>query len=182
MILGLLFFKTSVITPMLIVFAGLFFNTISSFCIAFEPPHKNILKRKIHKNDNIVGKIFPIDVAVGIIAMVIVSLVAYYFGDKHNFGIEYYYTVFALSALLLGFSNRCEGSVLSIDIFKNPFLDFAYVAAAFVLAIMVMFKPAAAFLKLSDLETDQFIKCFLLSLVVPVINELYKLLKKKLFK
>ena len=182
MILGLLFFRTSVITPMLIVFAGLFFNTVSSFSIAFEPAHKKILKRPFHKSDNIVGDVFTIDVVVGIFAMVLASLLAYYFGDKNGFGIEYYFTVFSSAALFLGFSNRSELGFYTLEPFRNAFLDFAYVIAGFVLSVMVMFKPAAAFLKLNDLEIDQTIKCFLLALIVPVLNELYKFVKKKLFK
>lgn len=182
MILGLFFFKTSVITPMLLVFAGLFYNSISSFCIAFQPAHRKVLQRQIYKNDNIVGGVFQIDVAVGIIAMVLASLVAYYFGNRYGFGIEYYYTVFVSSALFLGFSNRSEDSFYTVEMFKNPLLDFSYAFAGLVLSIMVMFRPAAAFLKIQHLEIDQVIKCFILALIVPAINESYKILKKKFIK
>ena len=141
-----------------------------------------MLKRQIHKNDNIVGGAFELDVAVGIIAMVIASLVAYYFGNKYGFGIEYYYTVFVSSALFLGFSNRSENNFYTVEMFKNPLLDFAYAFAGLVLSIMVMFRPAATFLKIEHLEIDQVIKCFILALIVPAINEFYKILKKKFIK
>ncbi len=181
MILGLLFFRTSVLTPMLILFAGLFFNSISTFSIAFEPAHKKVLLRPIYKNDNIVGKEFSIDVAVGVLSMVVVSLVAYFFGNKYKFGEEYYYTVFVLGALMLGYSNRTEKSIFSLELFRNPFMIFTTVVCALVLAIMVMFTPAATFLKISSLAIDQVIKCLLLALLIPAINELYKLAKQKFF-
>lgn len=182
MILGLIFFNTSVITPMLIVFAGLFFNSISSFSIAFEPAHKNILKRQFRKADNVVGDVFVLDVVVGIFAMVLASLLAYYFGNRYGFGIEYYFSVFVSGSLFLGFSNRTELNFYTLEPFRNKFLDFAYVIAGFVLSLMVTVKPTAAFLKLRDLEIDQVIKCFLLALIVPVVNELYKFAKQKFFK
>lgn len=182
MILGLLFFRTSVITPILIVFAGLFFNSISSFSIAFEPAHKKILKRQFYKNDSIVGNTFIIDVVIGIVAMVTASLLAYHFGDKTGYGTEYYFSVFVSASLFLGFSNRSELSFYTVELFKNPFLDFAYVIAGFVLSLMVTFKPMAHFLKLNDLEIDQALYCFLIALIVPVINELYKILKKKIIR
>ncbi len=182
MILGLVFYKTSVITPMLLVFAGLYFNSISSFSIAFEPAHKKVLKRQIHRNEEVMGGTFALDVAVGIFAMVLASLVAYFFGNKYGFGIEYYYTVFVSSAIFLGFSNRSEKNFYTLEMFRNPLLDFAYVVAGLTLTIMVMFTPAATFLKIQPLEIDQVIKCFILALIVPAINEAYKFIKQKLFK
>lgn len=182
MILGLVFFRTSVITPMLLVFAGLFFNSISSFSIAFEPAHKKVLQRQIHRNDEIMGGAFVLDVAVGIFAMVLASLVAYYFGNRYDFGIEYYYTVFVSSSIFLGFSNRSEKNFYTLEAFRNPFLDFAYAVAGFTLSVMVMFIPVATFLKIEQLEIDQVLKCFVLALIVPAINEAYKFLKQKMIK
>ena len=182
MILGLVFFHTSVITPMLIIFAGLFFNSISSFSIAFEPAHKKILNRQFYKSDSIVGNAFVFDVIIGIIAMVVSSLLAYHFGNKTGYGIEYFFTVFVSASLFLGYSNRSELNFYTLEPFRNPFLDFAYVIAGFVLSLMVTFKPMANFLKLNDLEIDQALYCFLIALIVPVVNELYKFVKKKIIK
>ncbi|MGN0174507.1 MAG: cation-translocating P-type ATPase [Acutalibacteraceae bacterium] len=181
MILGIVFFRTSILTPMLVLFAGLFFNTVSTFTIAFEPAHKKVLKRQIFKNDNIVGNEFSIDIAVGVLAMVIVSLFAYFYGNKHNFGEEYYFTVFVLSSIFLGYSNRTDKPIFTLELFRNPFLSFAVVICVLILAVMVMFTPAATFLKIRSLKIDQVIKCLLLSLLVPAVNELYKLAKQKFF-
>jgi hypothetical protein len=65
---------------------------------------------------------------------------------------------------------------------KQVFSPNAYAFAGLVLSIMVMFRPAAAFLKIQHLEIDQVIKCFILALIVPAINESYKILKKKFIK
>lgn len=182
LIFGVLIFNNLVITPMLILFAGLYFNSISSFSIAFEPAHKNILKRPIYKTDNIMGNEFPIDVVVGVIMLIVVSLVAYHFGTKFDFAIEYYFAVYVFASIMLGFSNKSERFVFTSEPFRNPFLDFAYVVAFITVVIMLMFEPAATFLKLEALKIDQMIKCFFLALTVPAFNELYKLFKKKIFK
>ena len=189
MILGVLFYKNAVMPPMNLIMAGLFFNTISIYALGFEPANKKVLKRQINKNDEILGHGFSLDVAVGVIGIVLVSLLAYYFGNIFKFGTEYCFTVYVFSVLFMSYSNRTEKGFYTVDPFKNPLLLFSIAACVCVLLIMTMipfvvefFTPRNFAVKFTPLQFDQIIKCALLALVAPAINEAYKLLKKRFIK
>ncbi len=189
MILGVLFFHNAVMPPMIVILAGLFFNTISIYIIGFEPANKKVLKRQVNKNDEILGHGFALDVAVGVIGIVLTSMLAYFFGNKFDFATEYCFVVYVLSVLFMSYSNRTEKGFYTVDPFKNPFLMFCIAGCIIVLMGMTMipfvvdfFNPRNSGITLRPLEIDQILKCALLALVAPAINELYKLLKKKYIK
>ena len=186
MILGLVVFGEPMLPPMLVLLAGLFFNTVSIFCIAFEPPHKNILGRPIHKNDDILGKALTLDAIVGIVLVTVVSLIAYYFGHRSviaDFGKEYFFMVYSFSVLFLSLSNRTEESILSIDPFKNTFMSFSIVLSILALVVFTMVPIVSDWLlEIENIKIDQIVKCALLSAIVPVINEFYKIGKRKFIK
>lgn len=195
MILGVLFYRNAVLPPMNLIMAGLFFNIISIYIIGFEPANRKVLKRQIIKNDEILGHGFALDVVAGIVGIVFVSMLAYYFGQFHDsgnitkFGTEYCFVVYVFSVLYMSYSNRTENGFYTIDPFKNPLLLFSIVASICVLLIMTMipfvvefFTPRNFAVKFTPLQIDQILKCALLALLAPAINELYKLLKKKYIK
>lgn len=182
MIFGALIFGTSTMPALMILLSGLYFNTISIYNLAFEPAHKDILKRTIHKGDDIVGKDFSLAIFINVLSITVVTLLAYFFGKKYGFSNEYFFVTYVLSALLLSYSNRTERVFITLEPFRCPFYNFTLIVAIATLLIMVMFSPAAEFLKLKTLKIDQVLKCLLLALVVPAINELYKFIKQRVIK
>lgn len=189
MILGVLFFKDALMPPMLLILAGLFFNTISVYIIGFEPAHKKILNREIHKNDEILGHGFSLDVAVGVIGITLVTLLAFYYGKVYDFATEYCFATYVFAIMYMSYSNRTEKSFITIDPFKNPFLMFCIVASVVVMMgitmipfIVEFFNPRNSGITLQPLQIDQIIKCGLLALLAPALNEAYKLLKHKYMK
>ena len=175
-------------TPILavhILIINLVTDTIPALGLGVDPASSDIMTKKPIKSGTLFEKGLIFRVIFHGIIISIITLIAYYIGylDSPNEGVTMAFITLSLSQIIHSLNQHSPDiSFFSKKHARNWYLYLAMFISIVILLMLVYIKPVASFLSLQQPNSFEWTIIILLSLVPLIIVELYKLLKKILFK
>ena len=175
-------------TPILavhILIINLVTDTIPALGLGVDPASSDIMTKKPIKSGTLFEKGLIFRVIFHGIIISIITLIAYYIGylDSPNEGVTMAFITLSLSQIIHSLNQHSPDiSFFSKKHARNWYLYLAMFISIVILLLLVYIKPIALFLSLQQPNSFEWTIIILLSLVPLIIVELYKLLKKILFK
>ena len=179
---GLLLGLESPLLAIQLLWINLVTDSFPAIGLGLEPIDKAIMHKKPKDpkkglfSDGLWSKIFFEGTMIGLL-----TLFAFTVGN-HLYGLEVARTMAFISLSMLelvhSFNIRSENSIFEIGIFKNKYLNIAFLAGAILQIAVVVIKPIAKIFDVVPLNTTQWIFTFAISITPIVIMEFKKKLKE----
>lgn len=179
---GLLLGLESPLLAIQLLWINLVTDSFPAIGLGLEPIDKAIMHKKPKNpkkglfSDGLWSKIFFEGTMIGLL-----TLFAFTVGN-HLYGLEVARTMAFISLSMLelvhSFNIRSENSIFEIGIFKNKYLNIAFLAGAILQIAVVVIKPIAKIFDVVPLNTTQWIFTFAISITPIVIMEFKKKLKE----
>ncbi len=179
---GLLLGLESPLLAIQLLWINLVTDSFPAIGLGLEPIDKAIMHKKPKNpkkglfSDGLWSKIFFEGTMIGLL-----TLFAFTVGN-HLYGLEVARTMAFISLSMLelvhSFNIRSENSIFEIGIFKNKYLNIAFIAGAILQIAVVVIKPIAKIFDVVPLNTTQWIFTFAISITPIVIMEFKKKLKE----
>lgn len=179
---GLLLGLESPLLAIQLLWINLVTDSFPAIGLGLEPIDKTIMHKKPKNpkkglfSDGLWSKIFFEGTMIGLL-----TLFAFTVGN-HLYGLEVARTMAFISLSMLelvhSFNIRSENSIFEIGIFKNKYLNIAFLAGAILQIAVVVIKPIAKIFDVVPLNTTQWIFTFAISITPIVIMEFKKKLKE----
>lgn len=179
---GLLLGLESPLLAIQLLWINLVTDSFPAIGLGLEPIDKAIMHKKPKNpkkglfSDGLWSKIFFEGTMIGLL-----TLFAFTVGN-HLYGLEVARTMAFISLSMLelvhSFNIRSENSIFEIGVFKNKYLNIAFLAGAILQIAVVVIKPIAKIFDVVPLNTTQWIFTFAISITPIVIMEFKKKLKE----
>lgn len=179
---GLLLGLESPLLAIQLLWINLVTDSFPAIGLGLEPIDKAIMHKKPKDpkkglfSDGLWSKIFFEGTMIGLL-----TLFAFTVGN-HLYGLEVARTMAFISLSMLelvhSFNIRSENSIFEIGIFKNKYLNIAFIAGAILQIAVVVIKPIAKIFDVVPLNTTQWIFTFAISTTPIVIMEFKKKIKE----
>lgn len=179
---GLLLGLESPLLAIQLLWINLVTDSFPAIGLGLEPIDKAIMHKKPKDpkkglfSDGLWSKIFFEGTMIGLL-----TLFAFTVGN-HLYGLEVARTMAFISLSMLelvhSFNIRSENSIFEIGIFKNKYLNIAFIAGAILQIAVVVIKPIAKIFDVVPLNTTQWIFTFAISITPIVIMEFKKKIKE----
>ena len=172
---------TTPLAAMHLLWINLITDSLPAFGIGMEEAEDEImLEKPRHKKEGFFANGYALKIVVEGIIIGSVTLIAYLIGQtvSHTIGQTMAFLTLSSTQLFHAYNVKSEHSVFSKASYKNKFMNFAFVVG-FLLQIIVIYTPGIRDLfEFAPLNLWQFAITMGLSLVMVVIIEIVKLVKR----
>lgn len=166
--------------PVHLLFINLVTDSLPAIAIGLEPYNKHIMNEKPRGiNEPILNRAFGIEVIVEGIIIAICTMIAFHIGLLTNNTLIASTMAFAtlcLARLFHGFNSRSKESIFKIGVFSNKFIWIALIIGIILLQIVIGFKPLERVFEAAQLNSNQYLWVYALSLLPLVLIQIYKLI------
>jgi len=166
--------------PVHLLFINLVTDSLPAIAIGLEPYNKHIMNEKPRGiNEPILNRAFGIEVIVEGIIIAICTMIAFHIGLLTNNTLIASTMAFAtlcLARLFHGFNSRSKESIFKIGVFSNKFIWIALIIGIILLQIVIGFKPLERVFEAAQLNSNQYLWVYALSLHPLVLIQIYKLI------
>lgn len=183
--IGILF-SFEILKPIQLLYLNLITDTLPAISLAFEKEEKNIMKRKVRKNNN--NFFTPYIIAKLLISAILktITILLIYFINLKLYSIEIATSLAFLTLILLEttYAYHCKNlkeNVINKNIFDNRFMNKSMIILI-ILNIVIFFSPLKAIFNISQLNFIQIGFSILIVFLMFIIDELFKNILVKLFK
>ncbi len=183
--IGMLF-GIEIFLPIQLLYVNLITDSIPAISLAFEKSDKDIMKREVRKSSNTFFTPFLI-AKIGVSAILkTIAVILVYFVNLKIYNIEIANTMAFLTLILLetiyAFScKNLKNSMTNKNIFNNHYLNRG-IFFLMIFQIIIFITPLKSIFKINSLSIIQGVYCFLIVLLMFVIDEFSKKIINKLFK
>ena len=183
--IGMLF-GIEIFLPIQILYINLITDSIPAIALAFEKEEDNIMNRSIRKKDSSFFTPFLIAKMCFSAFLKTITILLVYFIALKLYTLEIATTMAFLSLILLEviFAFSCKNikkSILNKNIFNNSFMNKSILILA-IIQILMFITPIKNIFNIVNLNLLQVIYCFLIVIIIFLIDELSKSIINKLFK
>ena len=171
------------LAAMHLLWINLITDSLPAFGIGMEEAEDSIMNQKPRpKNEGFFANGYIWKICVEGVIIGGVTLAAYLIGNlvfnNHMLGQTMAFLTLSSTQLFHAYNVKSEHSVFSVKSYKNKFMNFAFIVG-FLLQIVVIYTPGIRDLfEFQPLNIGQFGICIGLSLVMVVIQEIVKLVKR----
>ena len=171
------------LAAMHLLWINLITDSLPAFGIGMEEAEDSIMNQKPRpKNEGFFANGYIWKICVEGVIIGGVTLAAYLIGNlvfnNHMLGQTMAFLTLSSTQLFHAYNVKSEHSVFSVKSYKNKFMNFAFIVG-FLLQILVIYTPGIRDLfEFQPLNIGQFGICIGLSLVMVVIQEIVKLVKR----
>lgn len=157
-VVALLFFLPLPLLPLAILWMNLITDSLPSLSLAFEPPEKNVMRRKpLSKNENLVTGLWSFLILAGLLSTIISIIVflIYYQTDLAK-ARTLAITTLVFCEMFIVISCRSERNIWQIGFFSNKFLVYS-IWITIILQLLAIYTPLGnifEFVPLSILEVS----------------------------
>lgn len=183
--IGILF-SFEILEPIQLLYLNLITDSLPAISLAFEKEEKNIMKRKVRKNNN--NFFTPYIIAKLLISAILktITILLIYFINLKLYSIEIATSLDFLTLILLEttYAYHCKNlkeNVINKNIFDNRFMNKSMIILI-ILNIVIFFSPLKAIFNISQLNFIQIGFSILIVFLMFIIDELFKNILVKLFK
>ena len=185
MFIGMLY-GIEIFLPIQLLYINLITDSIPAIALAFENSEENIMHRNIRKNN---GSFFtPFLTAKMSLSAILktIAVILVYFINLKLYNIEVATTMSFLTLILLEmiFAYSCRNlkkNIISKNLFSNKYMNRSILILG-IIQIIIFITPLKSIFKIIDLTLLQVIYCFIVVLLLFLIDELSKNIINKLFK
>ena len=199
----LVYLLTGNITEVLVVFIGMLFGIeiflpiqllyinlktdgIPAIALSFEKENKFIMNRKVRKKDSSFFTPFLISKITFSSILKTLAILFIYFINLRSYGIEIASSTAFLTLILLEmiYSYSCKNlttSILDENIFNNSYLNKSIIGLS-IIQLLIFITPLKNIFNIVSLNLFQILYCFLIVILIFLIDELSKKLISKLFR
>ena len=175
---AMLLWHKSPLLSMQLLMINLVTDSLPAIALGMEPVESDIMDRKPRpKDEGLFAHGFGVRTVLQGVMFGILSLIAFYLGDSMTGQLEggqtMTFMVLALSQVVQAFNMRSEHSLFKIGVFTNHKLNWAALASA-VLIVLVMFTPLSALFGLIQLSGKLYLIGLGLILTPVLVMELSK--------
>jgi Ca2+-transporting ATPase len=183
--IGMLF-GIEIFLPIQLLYINLITDSIPAIALAFEKEEENIMNRPIRKKDSSFFTPFLISKMLMSAFLKTVAVLLVYFINLKIYDINVAITMAFLTLILLEiiFAYSCKNikkSVINKNIFNNSFMNKS-ILVLFIIQIIVFVTPIKNIFNIVNLNFIQIIYCFLVVILIFLIDELSKNIISKKFK
>ncbi len=170
-----------------LLWINLITDSLPAFGIGMEEVNDEVMKEKPRKKEeSFFANKLGLRIAFEGIVIGSVSLIAFLLGllvfsdNNHILGQTMCFFTLSMTQLFHAYNVKNEYSIFDKRTYKNKFMNFAFIVG-FLLQIIVIYVPFinSNIFILEPLNVLEFIVCICLSLVMTLIMEIYKLIKKQ---
>lgn len=183
--IGMLF-GIEIFLPIQLLYINLITDSIPAIALAFEKADKNVMNRDVRKNDSsfftpfLISKIGFASILKGIAILFI------YFCNLKLFDMDVASTMAFLTLVLLEmvYAYSCrnlKSEVLNKDFFSNGYMNKSMIVLA-IIQIIVFVTPLRSVFGIVNLNLSQVAICFLVVIVMFLVDELFKKVLVKWFR
>ena len=185
MFIGMLY-GIEIFLPIQLLYINLITDSIPAIALAFENSEENIMHRNIRKNN---GSFFTpfLTAKMSLSALLkTIAVILVYFISLKLYNIEVATTMSFLTLILLEmiFAYSCRNlkkNIISKNLFSNKYMNRSILILG-IIQIIIFITPLKSIFKIIDLTLLQVIYCFIVVLLLFLIDELSKNIINKLFK
>ena len=185
MFIGMLY-GIEIFLPIQLLYINLITDSIPAIALAFENSEENIMHRNIRKNN---GSFFTpfLTAKMSLSALLkTITVILVYFISLKLYNIEVATTMSFLTLILLEmiFAYSCRNlkkNIISKNLFSNKYMNRSILILG-IIQIIIFITPLKSIFKIIDLTLLQVIYCFIVVLLLFLIDELSKNIINKLFK
>ena len=176
---AMLFFKTSPLLSMHLLWINLVTDSFPAIALGMEPVDKNIMRKHPRRRDeSIFAEGLGTKIALQGIMFGVLSIFAFYYGCRFQVsdqtidsGRTMAFAVLGLSQIVHSFNMRSDRSLFEIGVFSNKTLNMAC-GISFILMCFILFVPPVTYaFGLVSLSTFQYIVIILLSSIPLIVLE-----------
>lgn len=183
--IGMLF-GIEIFLPIQLLYINLITDSIPAIALAFEKEEENIMNRDIRKkNSSFFTPFLLAKMSLSAILKTITILLIYFINLKlYNIDVAITMSFLTLILLEVIFAYSCKNikkSVLSKNIFNNSYMNRSVLLLA-IIQIIVFSTPIKKIFNIVDLNFFQVAYCFLIVIIVFLIDELSKNIISKIFR
>ena len=183
--IGMLF-GIEIFLPIQLLYVNLITDSLPAIALAFEDSEENIMNRDIRKKDS--SFFTPFLIAKMSLSAILktITVILLYFINLRLYNIEVATTMAFLSLILLEmiFAYSCRNlkeNILNKNMFANKHMNKSMLLLV-IIQIIVFITPLKKFFGIIDLTLFQIIYCFLIVILIFLIDELSKNIIAKLFR
>ncbi len=169
------------LAAMHLLWINLITDSLPAFGIGMEEAEDDIMDQAPRsKHEGFFANGYAYKIVFEGIVIGAVTLIAYIIGEQtsHSIGQTMAFLTLSSTQLFHAYNVKSEHSVFSVKSYKNKFMNFAFVVG-FALQLLVIYCPGVQDLfELAPLSFGSFMICMGLSLVMTVIMEISKLVKR----
>lgn len=170
-----------------LLWINLITDSLPAFGIGMEEVNDDVMKEKPRKKEeSFFANKLGLKIAFEGIVIGLVSLIAFLLGllvfsdNNHILAQTMCFFTLSMTQLFHAYNVKNEYSIFDKRTYKNKFMNFAFIVG-FLLQIIIIYVPIinSNIFILEPLNILEFIVCICLSLVMTLIMEIYKLIKRK---
>ena len=169
------------LSAMHLLWINLITDSLPAFGIGMEEAEDSIMESKPRlKNQGFFANGYAYMICIEGLLIGILTLTAYIIGESvsHSIGQTMAFLTLSSTQLFHAYNVKSHHSIFSPKSYKNRFMNFAFILG-FVLQVFVIYCPGVRDLfEFTPLQFKYFIISISLSLIMVVIMEIYKLIKK----
>ena len=169
------------LSAMHLLWINLITDSLPAFGIGMEEAEDSIMESKPRlKNQGFFANGYAYMICIEGLLIGILTLTAYIIGESvsHSIGQTMAFLTLSSTQLFHAYNVKSHHSIFSPKSYKNSFMNFAFILG-FVLQVFVIYCPGVRDLfEFTPLQFKYFIISISLSLIIVVIMEIYKLIKK----
>lgn len=183
--IGMLF-GLEIFLPIQILYINLVTDSIPAIALAFEKEDKNIMNRKVRKNNNTFFTPFLLAKILSSALLKTIAVLIVYFTNLKIFNINIANTTAFLTLILLEmvYAYSCRNlkyNIINKNIFANSYINKGFLGLV-LLQLIIFFTPINILFNITSITLIQFSYCIFIVLIIFIINEIAKYIIRNLFK
>ncbi|WMJ80176.1 cation-translocating P-type ATPase [Clostridium sp. MB40-C1] len=164
--------------PVHLLFINLLTDSLPAIALGLDPNKKDVMREQPRNiTTPILSKEFGINILLEGLLLAICSMTAFHIGlstGNTMLATTMAFSTLCLSRLIHGFNTRSKESVFKIGIFSNKYLWIAFSLGFILLNSVLLFKPLKVIFQVSNLNLNQLLTVYGLSLIPFIIIQTYK--------
>ena len=183
--IGMLFGK-EIFLPVQLLYINLITDSIPAIALAFEKETDDVMKRDVRKNESSFFTQFLITKIAFAAILKSITILSIYFISNCIWGINIATTMTFLTLIVIEmlFALSCKNlkkSILNKQLFNNSYMNKSLIGII-ILQLIVFLTPIKRIFNIVNISFYQVIICILISILVFIIDELFKSTMSKKFK
>ena len=183
--IGMLFGK-EIFLPVQLLYINLITDSIPAIALAFEKETDDVMKRDVRKNESSFFTQFLITKIAFAAILKSITILSIYFISNYIWGINIATTMTFLTLIVIEmlFALSCKNlkkSILNKQLFNNSYMNKSLIGII-ILQLIVFLTPIKRIFNIVNISFYQVIICILISILVFIIDELFKSTMSKKFK